>query len=245
MSEAQLLPTTPPEVLEQYPSATLDLTWIVSAEPAYRAVQVRPPRSVSPALVIEELEAVCDDLPRLLGRALDDPELRQHLLTPPPTRAQRLRKRWRRQMSGVRELAGRHWKNALIGALSAGLLVAVGVRPDSPSQEPVHGFVGADDFVLTTGVADAVMAEIEVTPPVPVFELKGVPLLALDMPRKPFKGQKRTPCTKDQDEILGACWVAVKKAPPCGENFFEHGDTCYAPIMVRSDGTEAPRSISQ
>ncbi|MBE4747794.1 hypothetical protein G4177_06325 [Corallococcus sp. ZKHCc1 1396] len=245
MSETQLLPTTPPEVLDQYPSANVELTWIASADPAFRAVQVRLPHSASPALVTEELDAVSEDLPRLLSRALDDPETRQHLLTSPPTRTQRLRKRWRRQMANLQQLATRQWKNALIGALAAGLLVAVGVRPDAPVTEPVHGEVGVEGTVLATGVAGAVVEEFEITPPVPVFEMKGTPLIALDMPGRPFKGQKRTPCAKDQDEIIGACWVAVKKSPPCGENFFERGDTCYAPIMLRSDGTEAARSIAR
>jgi hypothetical protein len=60
----------------------------------------------------------------------------------------------------------------------------------------------------------------------------GLPGLARPLPREPFKGQKRPPCTpRSQTELIGACWVAAKVKAPCPEDLFEHQGECYVPVM--------------
>jgi hypothetical protein len=56
----------------------------------------------------------------------------------------------------------------------------------------------------------------------------GVPAIAYPFPRKPYKGQKRPPCTpKIEEEINGGCWVPHALKPPCPEQLHEYQDKCY------------------
>lgn len=250
LDEGELLPTTPLEVLDQYPSASVEVSLKSSDSPAYRAVVIRVPLSASPAKLNEELTAVAEDMPKMMERALERPDVRDHLLSPPLTRAQRLRGRARRHVVRARQLAARRWKDVALAAAVAGFLGLLWQRPEpAPVAEPevVVAASTSDSAPAALGntVAETALDELDVEPAMPLFESSGAMRIALDMPKKPFKGQKRPPCKQDQDELVGGCWVAVKKAPPCGDSFYEHEGTCYAPMMVRGDGSEAPRSISR
>jgi eukaryotic-like serine/threonine-protein kinase len=83
------------------------------------------------------------------------------------------------------------------------------------------------------GVADAAVD------PVPTEGLKGAEKrtfwrsVALDVPKGPFKGQKRAPCLhKGEVEISKACWVQVGTSPPCGNDGYEWKSFCYVPVLA-------------
>jgi hypothetical protein len=55
---------------------------------------------------------------------------------------------------------------------------------------------------------------------------------ARPLPREPFKGQKRPPCTRYTEvELIGACWVPHELKAPCPENLYEHQGKCYLPMF--------------
>jgi hypothetical protein len=61
----------------------------------------------------------------------------------------------------------------------------------------------------------------------------GVPALAHPFPRKPYKGQKRPPCTpRVEVELLGACWVPHELKAPCPEELYEYQGKCYMTVML-------------
>ncbi|HLM43004.1 MAG TPA: hypothetical protein VK458_04000 [Myxococcaceae bacterium] len=61
----------------------------------------------------------------------------------------------------------------------------------------------------------------------------GAPVFARPLPRQPFKGQKRPPCTRlVEAELIGACWGPHELKAPCPDELFEHQGKCYAPIII-------------
>jgi hypothetical protein len=61
----------------------------------------------------------------------------------------------------------------------------------------------------------------------------GVLVLAHPFPSKPYKGQKRPPCTpRIEVEINGGCWVPHMLKAPCPEELFEHKGQCYTTAML-------------
>ncbi|QRO01218.1 hypothetical protein JRI60_20395 [Archangium violaceum] len=68
-------------------------------------------------------------------------------------------------------------------------------------------------------------------------------VLARPLPREPFKGQKRPPCTRRVEvELVGACWGPHKLTAPCPDELFEHQGECYAPIF---SARPPPQSLGQ
>ncbi|HEY0095018.1 MAG TPA: hypothetical protein VGB96_11865 [Archangium sp.] len=56
----------------------------------------------------------------------------------------------------------------------------------------------------------------------------GPPVLAYPFPSKPYKGQKRPPCTpRIEVEINGGCWVPHELKAPCPEQLYEYQGECY------------------
>ncbi|EAU68259.1 protein kinase [Stigmatella aurantiaca DW4/3-1] len=54
--------------------------------------------------------------------------------------------------------------------------------------------------------------------------------VSLDMPMKPFSGQRRPPCKEYEVEVNGGCWHALQdKRPPCGEETYVWKNRCYLP----------------
>jgi hypothetical protein len=67
------------------------------------------------------------------------------------------------------------------------------------------------------------------------------PVFARPLPRQPFKGQKRPPCTRLVEvELIGACWGPHKLKAPCPDQLFEHQGECYAPII---NASPPPQSV--
>ena len=59
---------------------------------------------------------------------------------------------------------------------------------------------------------------------------EGQPALARPLPREPFKGQKRPPCTRYVEvELVGACWAPHELKAPCPEVLYEYEGKCYLP----------------
>jgi len=60
----------------------------------------------------------------------------------------------------------------------------------------------------------------------------GVLVPAHPFPSKPYKGQKRPPCTpRIEVEINGGCWVPHELKAPCPEELFEYQGKCYTTAM--------------
>ena len=58
----------------------------------------------------------------------------------------------------------------------------------------------------------------------------GITALTHPLPSKPYKGQKRPPCTRYTEvELVGACWAPHKLKAPCPETLFEYQGECYLP----------------
>jgi hypothetical protein len=111
---------------------------------------------------------------------------------------------------------------AVAGAAAVCALLFVLLRP-APVSPPPAGPVGAgtgeerpDTF------SDGALYDTPLGPPG----------LARPLPREPFKGQKRPPCTRyAEEELVGACWVLLEVKAPCPESLYEHQGKCYLPIF--------------
>jgi hypothetical protein len=245
LDELKLLSTTPLEVLNQFPSASVAISWNSSESPPYRVLKVRAPRSVSQAKLNEELTAVADDMPRMMDRVLERPDVREHLLSARITRARRLRGRLRGHAAQVRNAAVRRWKDvALVAAACAFVGSFIAQHGQAPTQtEPVSLAVPAplqqsDDNSLTSGLA-------ELSPGVPLDEMEATfakaslskQPLARPVPRTPLPGQARSPCPGESAEVVnGGCWVRVARKPPCPNELAEYNGGCY--IAVKDEKAE-------
>jgi serine/threonine protein kinase len=80
----------------------------------------------------------------------------------------------------------------------------------------------------TTGLADAGATLSESAEPVD-GQRRGV---GLDMPKTPFPGQHKPPCTKPEIKVNGGCWIAlIDEVPPCGIHSYEWKGKCYRPTL--------------
>ncbi|HEX8438591.1 hypothetical protein [Archangium sp.] len=71
----------------------------------------------------------------------------------------------------------------------------------------------------------------------------GESVLARPLPREPFKGQKRPPCTRYAEvELVGACWLPHKLKAPCPDVLYEHQEECYSPAF---SAKPPPQSLGQ
>ncbi|HEX8825786.1 MAG TPA: hypothetical protein VF794_38100, partial [Archangium sp.] len=69
------------------------------------------------------------------------------------------------------------------------------------------------------------------------------PVLARPLPREPFKGQKRPPCTRYAEvELVGACWTPHRLKAPCPDVLYEHQGECYVPTF---SAKPPPQSLGQ
>lgn len=65
------------------------------------------------------------------------------------------------------------------------------------------------------------------------------------IPEQPFRNQAIAPCFTDRDEVElnGGCWLALKRKPPCLEVQAEHKGECWLPVS--KDRKKTPRSQQQ
>jgi hypothetical protein len=60
----------------------------------------------------------------------------------------------------------------------------------------------------------------------------GASVLARPLPREPFRGQKRPPCTRYAEvELVGACWLPHELKAPCPDVLYEYQGKCYSPAF--------------
>ncbi|HYO56556.1 hypothetical protein [Archangium sp.] len=71
----------------------------------------------------------------------------------------------------------------------------------------------------------------------------GQTVLARPLPKEPYKGQKRPPCTRYTEvELIGACWIPHRLKAPCPESLHEHQGECYVPAF---SAKPPPSSLGQ
>jgi hypothetical protein len=81
----------------------------------------------------------------------------------------------------------------------------------------------------TTALGDEARIASMVAPR-PAAHTKGI---QLDMPTKPFKWQRRAPCTEGEVAIRGGCWGKLESKPPNCEAFaYEWKGGCYTPVAA-------------
>lgn len=70
-----------------------------------------------------------------------------------------------------------------------------------------------------------------------------VEFIARPLPNKPYKGQKRPPCTpRIEVEIMGGCWVPHELKAPCPEALHEYQGKCYT---IAVSAQPPPQAIGQ
>ncbi|MFY0529030.1 hypothetical protein ACN28I_39680 [Archangium gephyra] len=195
---------------------------ISSASPSYLVLEVEhSPRSMDPERQsMEELVCVFEDVHEGVKRMADAFPVYDEP-----------RSRWRLGLA----LAGA----AALCALVFALLWQAPLSPpaDGPdrlaraSPASVSEEVPTDTMIPLTGHSLRAPAD-------------GGPLvLAHPFPRKPYKGQKRPPCTpRIEVEIMGACWVPHELKAPCPEELYEYQGKCYTTSMLPQP---LPQSIGQ
>ncbi|MFY0527555.1 hypothetical protein ACN28I_31910 [Archangium gephyra] len=144
----------------------------------------------------------------------------------------------------VRAVSGPHeprlrWRLGwgMASAVTVGALLLALVRLAPVSQPP-----SAPPAPLSHEVPTAVETPdfrawlADTTPP-------GQPVFARPLPKEPFKGQKRPPCTRYTEvELVGACWAPHKLKAPCPEDLFEYQGECYLPSF---SARPPPSSLGQ
>jgi hypothetical protein len=162
------------------------------------------------------LEGVLDEV-RCMARAVADPH--------------EPRLRWRLGMG-------------VVGAATVGALLFALVRLASVSQPP------SPPEPLASASPAPMSHEVPTAPGTPDFNAwladttpQGQPGLARPLPKEPFKGQKRPPCTRYVEvELVGACWAPHKLKAPCPETLFEYQGECYLPSF---SARPPPSSLGQ
>ncbi|QRK13004.1 hypothetical protein JQX13_25005 [Archangium violaceum] len=72
---------------------------------------------------------------------------------------------------------------------------------------------------------------------------QGQTVLARPLPKEPYKGQKRPPCTRYTEvELIGACWIPHRLKAPCPDSLHEHQGECYVPAF---SAKSPPQSLGQ
>jgi hypothetical protein len=198
---------------ETRPQADVSVRITSSASSGYDSMQVeQTPRSLAPdrqsveslLLTLEDVHKAVERMMKALS-ATPEPRFRPHL--------------------GRMRLVGAAAVCTL--AFTLGRHVPVSTPPSDP--EPV------------ASVAPALMPDevpTDTLPPLTGHSLKetedgGTPAIAHPFPSKPFKGQKRPPCSPhSEEEINGGCWVPHKLKAPCPEDLFEYKGQCYTTAML-------------
>ena len=126
---------------------------------------------------------------------------------------------------------------ALASAATVGILLFALVRLASVSQPPSAPPAPMSYEVSTATETSDFDAWLADTTP------QGQIVFARPLPKEPFKGQKRPPCTRYTEvELVGACWAPHKLKAPCPETLFEYQGECYLPSF---SAKPPPSSLGQ
>jgi serine/threonine protein kinase len=136
------------------------------------------------------------------------------------------------------------WIPVVGAALVGGMLVFLGwemhrTASENPVPQPwVAQPEAVAHFTPDAGVGEEAFSGVQEIP-------RAVMPLALaisePMPKTPFPGQKKPPCDPDGEiAALGACWVVMKKEPPCKTAGYDFDGLCIrasftAPRQPTSD----------
>ncbi|ADO75411.1 Protein kinase [Stigmatella aurantiaca DW4/3-1] len=203
-------PWVPPERLARVcPELAALIRQMLMDEPSSRG---------SAAAVAKALERAA----KKADRRADEPLSQSPVQAPIPGRS------WRRPLQAVVS-----WRPAL--AVGLGVCLMVGVwwqgqtAPSGESAEVAERIrdMGEQDGG-PAGLADSAM-DASVRDATPAVEQGG---LALEVPKKPFPGQHRPPCAKQEFKINGGCWRQWPDAtPPCAVRTYEWKGMCYVPMF--------------
>ena len=133
---------------------------------------------------------------------------------------------------------------ALAGAAAVGALVFALLRPAPVSPPPDS----ADSRVSAVPAPMSQEVPADTAIPLTGHSLRsatdgGPSPIAHPFPRKPYKGQKRPPCTpRVEVEIMGACWVPHMLKAPCPEELYEYQGQCYT---ASAQPQRPPQSLGQ
>jgi hypothetical protein len=125
------------------------------------------------------------------------------------------RRRWRLGLSVA--------SIAMVGALLLALVLLVPwSNPPSAPPAPL-GYEEPTAAEVPTPSIDGLLADT--TPDEPF-------VLARPLPKEPYPGQKRPPCTRHTEvELIGACWMPHELKAPCPDSLHEHQGKCYVPAF--------------
>ncbi|WP_225409892.1 serine/threonine protein kinase [Stigmatella hybrida] len=120
----------------------------------------------------------------------------------------------------------------LIGAVLACLVIGLSTQRVSEHSWPAPPEAEQPD-AGTVGLADASVTP-EALAAAASFENATLPgeFVALEMPKRPFAGQKRPPCKPQREtEIRGGCWVNVQA--PCEDDGYVWAGKCFLPVAAQ------------
>jgi hypothetical protein len=125
----------------------------------------------------------------------------------------------------------------VVSATTVGILLFALVRLVSVSQPPSAPPAPLGYEVPTAAETSDFRAGLAGT------TSQGQTVFARPLPKEPFKGQKRPPCTRYTEvELVGACWMPHELKAPCPEDLFEHQGKCYVPSF---SAKPPPSSLGQ
>jgi eukaryotic-like serine/threonine-protein kinase len=121
------------------------------------------------------------------------------------------------------------WLSSGIAALVGSMLIGVCTELRHREHAPREAWSAAEEWrpppmeTPDAGVGEKALLSVE-QPSHPVSVTYGV---GLPMPKTPLPGQKKPPCEPDYElAALGACWVILKKEPPCGAGAHDYDGQC-------------------
>ena len=131
---------------------------------------------------------------------------------------------------------------AAVCALFFALVQLTSGSPPPSGSEPLAytpPVLASDDAQESAGTPDAPFASGALVD----TSDAGDSVLARPLPREPFKGQKRPPCTRYAEvELIGACWTPHEIKAPCPDVLYEHQGKCYVPNF---SAKPPPQSLGQ
>jgi hypothetical protein len=115
----------------------------------------------------------------------------------------------------------------VVSAAAVGALLFALVRLDPVSQPP---------STPPAPISHEELSETELPDSIEKWLADGTPeepfSLARPLPKAPYKGQKRPPCSPPVEvELIGACWGIHEMKPPCRDSLHEHQGKCYVPFF--------------
>jgi len=157
-----------------------------------------------------------------LEGVLEEVQCMAHVLAAP----QEPRLRWRLGVGVV--------SVAMVGALLFSLVRLVPMSPPSASPAPVSHEVPTAAEAPSSSIEQGL---VDTTPPQEEI------VLTRPLPKEPYKGQKRPPCTRYTEvELVGACWIPHELKAPCPDSLHEHQGKCYLPAF---SAKPPPSSLGQ